>query len=884
MPISRYLLTIVLVLPALLAGQGLTVDPDYDAERLVREVFASGECETIFNIRQIGSNPDGIGFFSGPDSIVGFDRGIVISTGNVADAPGPNSDTDVGTALEGQTDDPDLTLAGSGDIFDRSGLEFDFIPLQPTVTFRYVFASEEYCEFVGAAFNDIFGFFISGPGLNGTFSDGAINLATIPGTNQPVSINNVNFNTNSSFYLDNEFPSVRNVANCGGGNAFGPRFDVIEYDGQTVVLTATVELQTCQTYHIRLLVGDVEDGDLDSAVFLEAGSFDLGGSVSLSGEGGDTTLTTIFEGCEVTNFRVQRGPESNPARDQTIAYRIGANSTAVEGVDFSAGPGQVTIPAGEMFAEIPIVAFPDAAVEGPENVWLYLDIPCACYTDSIELIINEPQPLVVGLDEAFFCPGETATLRPEVSGGVPPLRYQWSFGSTDSFPVLTPPLPTSIGLTVTDDCGQVVNKSISTFSSTPPALSLPPQDLRTCRDEPQSIVFDLSGAPPITVVYQLNGGPLEEWEFAAAGRQSQPISRGGNFRIISVEDRACRIMVDTTLRADFFEPAINPRLQNPSCGGLSDGSIMVTHLPTVGPYTYTWEGVSPTGLTVTGLPAGTYALTVTDALGCTSERSLDLRDPDPLTPIDISCNTVRRPPLVLSAGGGVPPYTYSVDGVNYFDRDGFGRLNEGEYYTLRIRDAEGCETEQPNFFYPTATRRSARLPNFVPQEIAGSSLVEAEYFVPLDQISAYRWHPAELFDCPTCPNPTVSAPSSQPISLAIDNIYGCTDSLVTFVAVDGRIPVFVPNIFTPNGDGNNDLVALYANTEQVERVVSFRVLSRWGELLWEDYDFAPNDGRRGWDGMLNGQPAGVSAYVWVAEVRLTTGVLQQEAGTVVLMR
>ena len=239
---------------------------------------------------------------------------------------------------------------------------------------------------------------------------------------------------------------------------------------------------------------------------------------------------------------------------------------------------------------------------------------------------------------------------------------------------------------------------------------------------------------------------------------------------------------------------------------------------------------------------------------------------------------------MLSATGGVPPYSYSVDGVNYFDRDGFGRLNEGEYYTLRIRDAVGCETEQPNFFYPTATRRPARLPNFVPQEIAGNAVVEAEYFVPLDQIVAYRWHPAELFDCPTCPNPTVSAPSSQPISLAIDNIYGCTDSLVTFVAVDGRIPVYVPNIFTPNGDGANDNVAIYASTDQVERVISFRVHSRWGALLWEGFDFAPNDGRRGWDGMLNGQPAGVGAYVWTAEVLLTTGVTQREAGTVVLMR
>ena len=85
-------------------------------------------------------------------------------------------------------------------------------------------------------------------------------------------------------------------------------------------------------------------------------------------------------------------------------------------------------------------------------------------------------------------------------------------------------------------------------------------------------------------------------------------------------------------------------------------------------------------------------------------------------------------------------------------------------------------------------------------------------------------------------------------------------------------------------DGTNDYVAIYANPLQVERVLSFQVLSRWGELLWEDYDFPPNDGRRGWDGLLNGQVASVSAYLWTAEVLLTTGERQRESGTVVLMR
>lgn len=879
----RLLLALLLLLPSLIWGQGLEVSPDFTAEDLVRDVFASGQCETIFNIQRIGSNPNGIGFFQGPDTIVGFDRGIILSTGNVVDATGPNSDTDVGSELEGDVTDPDLDLASTGNVFDAVGIEFDFIPLQPTITFRYVFASEEYCEFVGATFNDIFGFFISGPGINGPFNDGAVNLATIPGTPQPVSINSVNYDQNSQFYLDNEFPSVRLAAGCGGGTETGPRFSTIEYDGQTVILTATIELQICSTYHIRLLVGDVQDSNLDSAVFLEGGSFDLGGSVTLEPED-STQATVVYEGCDPTAFRVQRGPDSNPNRDQTIAYRIGANSTALEGVDFSAGTGSVTIPAGEMFTTIPLEAFADGVDEGPENIWLYLDIPCACYTDSIELFVDEPAPLDVGLEEAFYCPNEMATLRPAVSGGAPPYDYQWSFGSSDSVPQLTPPLPPSIQLMVTDACGQSVTRTIGTFSSPPPSLSLPAQDLTACRNENQELLLDIAGNTPITVIYTLNNGPEESWTFNQVGRVSAPIDRGGNYRLLRVEDQACQADVDALIRADFYQPSINPRLENPSCAGEADGSISVTHLPTVAPYTYEWTGISPPGLEAVGLLAGNYRLRVTDALGCSDERDLSLRDPDPLTPVEITCNAVRRPPLLPSAGGGRPPYEYSVDGENYFEVEGFANLTEGEYYQLRIRDAVGCNITQSNFFWPTATNRPARLPNFVPQELAGSAPVTPDYFVPLDQIVAYRWYPADIFDCPGCASPTVSAPRSQTISLAIDNIYGCTDSLVTFVAVDGQVPVFVPNAFTPDGDGKNDYVAIYANPLQVERVLSFRVFSRWGALLWEDKDFAPNDARRGWDGYLNGQLMDFAAYAWTAEVLLTTGETQQETGTVVLVR
>ncbi|NJO86683.1 MAG: hypothetical protein HC821_00995 [Lewinella sp.] len=104
------------------------------------------------------------------------------------------------------------------------------------------------------------------------------------------------------------------------------------------------------------------------------------------------------------------------------------------------------------------------------------------------------------------------------------------------------------------------------------------------------------------------------------------------------------------------------------------------------------------------LGVGAYSFQVTDALGCSDERSFTLRGPAPLLPVAVTCPQLRRPPLVLAADGGQAPYLYSIDGgLNFWPAEAFDQLIEGQYYDLLIQDANGCELLQPDFFYPKAT-------------------------------------------------------------------------------------------------------------------------------------------------------------------------------------
>jgi len=206
---------------------------------------------TVSNVQFTGANVAGGTFTGGVADGLGIESGVILSSGDIANAKGPNTDDGI-TTFNGTPGDADLNvIVGTGHTtFDAAVLEFDFVPTEGTVSFQYVFASEEYNEFVGL-FNDVFAFYIDGT-----------NVALVPGTSTPVAINTVNLTANSSFYRNND-PS-----DLPPPTPFGTQFD-----GFTAVLTATTTLTPNVSHHIKLVIADTDDEALDSAVFLQASSF-----------------------------------------------------------------------------------------------------------------------------------------------------------------------------------------------------------------------------------------------------------------------------------------------------------------------------------------------------------------------------------------------------------------------------------------------------------------------------------------------------------------------------------------------------------------------------------------------------------------------------------
>lgn len=232
----------------------LSVTSSTDASALASALVGGGI--TISNATLVGSARQQGTFSGGLASGIGIDGGVILTSGSIDNAPGPN-DSDFAGEVAGTGSDADLaSLIPGFTIFDRNVLEFDFETTTGDLFFSYVFASEEYNEFVNSSYNDVFGFF-----LNGT------NIALIPGTSTPVSINTVNCGqdlvppgTNCGLFNNND---------TDGG---GPFFD-LQYDGFTDVLTASITGLAAGTHHLKLAIGDAGDEGYDSAVFLRAGSF-----------------------------------------------------------------------------------------------------------------------------------------------------------------------------------------------------------------------------------------------------------------------------------------------------------------------------------------------------------------------------------------------------------------------------------------------------------------------------------------------------------------------------------------------------------------------------------------------------------------------------------
>lgn len=612
------------------AGAQVTASGGLTPDQYVNNVLLGGGI-TAFNVTFTGY-ANGIGTFTAtPGTSLGFSSGLYLTTGSVlqndVNGGGAGFDGPMGPADQMQSvsqnpsivDDYDLHAAlvemgydttlifGSNITYDVNVLEFDFIPTTDSISFRYIFASEEYNDYVAdpatGGYNDIFAFLLRGvsPAAAAQYPVYE-NIARVPNTNTPVSIFSVN-NGYSAFGMPGTGPCV----NCAyyTDNVFNT-VDVI-YDGLTTILTARAAVICGETYHIKLSIADVGDPILDSGVFIEGGSFSSSAGVTvIPSVNFGPSDTSLVEDCNLGTLTVTRGGDINVPLNVGLIY----SGTADPGNDFTAVlPNSVTFAAGQNTLQFNLAAVEDGINEGTEYITIGFITASGCAGNTFDTtyitlsIIDKPALSVNAGADITGC--NAAQINQNItaagSGGVGPYGYSWNTGASTA--AITINGEGDYIVTIQDQCQQTATDTVSATIVVPQPLdvTLSP-DQTICAGNPVTLTATITGG---------NGQVTLSWSNGASGNPVTFSPQNSTTITVTAQD-ACGLSASDnatitviSVNADFsysfvsegtaqFTNESNPAGLN-SSWDFGDGMSSAEYNPI---HTYQVSGVFPVTLTV----------------------------------------------------------------------------------------------------------------------------------------------------------------------------------------------------------------------------------------------------------------------------------------------
>ena len=422
-------------------------------------------------------------------------------------------------------------------------------------------------------------------------------------------------------------------------------------------------------------------------------------------------------------------------------------------------------------------------------------------------------------------------------------------------------------------------------------------------DNPEEILANIGESTDVncfggddgTARVEGTGGTLPYTYFWNANANSQETALATNLNsgtyVVTVSDAGGCTATTTVLIIQPEElDILDFGVTDVDCFGENTGVLASNVRGGNAPYSYLWS-TGETTENISNLVAESYGLTVTDSKGCIAERTGVVSEPEaPLTGMAdaeaVTCFGDYDGRILIFPSGGTAPYTFSSDGISFNGSYIQIGLYAGDYNKVMVRDAKGCEV----LLSPLVIDE----PVEVMVDLGRDTTINYGESVELNPIVtnaqgalSYEWRPLEdtiHLSCNYCAPPvsvdSLGVQTSYQVIVTDEN--GCTATDWMTIYVRKFREILVPTGFSPNGDGNNDLLHIHGRLGTTVKLM--RVYDRWGELVYEDRDFAINDVTRGWNGMHKGQPMNPAVFVWYCEVEFEDGATEVFKGQTTLLR
>ena len=417
-------------------------------------------------------------------------------------------------------------------------------------------------------------------------------------------------------------------------------------------------------------------------------------------------------------------------------------------------------------------------------------------------------------------------------------------------------------------CTETSNITITVFER--PEVEIQ-SGIATCQTDGSLIAVPINGPAPFSYLWS-NNSTSDNINGLSSGTYTVTMTDGVNCMATA--------SFNLTITPPFDIFVLNA--ENVSCNGMQDGVIEVTVAGGTAPFIYAWDSGQSTP-EITNLSGGTYEVVITDDQGCVGSVSVIIDEPLPLVPeiqsSDILCYGDQNGSIsVTNINGGVPPYRYSFNGGDFQEIPVFNNLLAGQY-SIGVLDNHGCETEDLiEILEPIELL--VELGDSETICLGEAYHLEALTNYPESDIASVEWTPAI---CDGCLDTVLYPLEGMAFHVKLTDHNGCTAEAFKKLEVQKKREVFIPNAFSPNNDGSNDILMVFGGRE-VEEIESFQIFNRWGETVFSADNFQPNDANISWDGFLKGRLLPNGVYPYFVKIRYIDGYDEMRKGDITLLK